>query len=52
MKRLPRWELRVERKDVFGKELPEKEFSLSYEVGERGVLGVVPGRKYLTHFNI
>ena len=46
MKRLPRWELRVERKDVFGKELPEREFSLSYEVGERGVLGVVLGASF------
>lgn len=31
------WELRVERKDVSGKEFPEREFSLSYEVGQRGV---------------
>lgn len=38
------WELRVERKDVSGKELLKREFSLSYEVGKKGVLGVVPGR--------
>lgn len=37
------WELTVERKDVSSKELPEREFPPSYEVGERGVLGVVPG---------